>query len=71
MKTLHIHEAHAHFAQLIDAVAAGEDVCIEKDGVPLVRLTRLDDGATRPVRRRLMPDASERPDDDVPGFQRS
>lgn len=42
MKTLNIEEAHAHFAQVIEAVAAGEDVAIEKDGVALVRLTRME-----------------------------
>ena len=43
MDVVTISDAAAQLA-LVDRAAAGEDVAISRDGVPLVRLTRLEPG---------------------------
>lgn len=41
MNPINIHEAKARLSQLIDQVAAGEDVVVSRNGKPPVRITRL------------------------------
>ena len=48
MKHVSIHDAALELAQLVDAAAAGEDVVIEKNGVPAVRLVPIEPAAKRP-----------------------
>ena len=49
MQTVNIYDAKIRFSQLMDKVAAGEDVVISRHGKPLVRLTQLAE-STRRVR---------------------
>jgi prevent-host-death family protein len=42
MEAVDVHDAQARFPQLVDQVAAGEDVVISRNGKPVARLTRLD-----------------------------
>lgn len=41
MKTLKLHEAKAHFSELIDAVIRGEEIIISRHGTPVAKLTGL------------------------------
>lgn len=50
MKNVSISEAAAKLAQLVDTAAAGEDVVIEKNGVPAARLVPVEP-APKPPRR--------------------
>jgi prevent-host-death family protein len=63
MKNVSIPEAASNLAQLVDAVAAGEDVVIEKDGVAAVRLVRIEPLPKRPRRFGLLKGKFEIPDD--------
>ena len=38
MTTMNIHEARAHFSQLLEAVGRGEEVIIARSGVPVARI---------------------------------
>jgi prevent-host-death family protein len=38
MKTVNIHEAKTHLSRLIEAVSAGEEVIIARNGKPVARL---------------------------------
>lgn len=47
MKTVNIHEAKTHLSRLIEAVCAGDEVIIARNGTPVARLL--------PVATRLLP----------------
>ncbi|MCC6069679.1 type II toxin-antitoxin system Phd/YefM family antitoxin [Massilia sp. GCM10020059] len=77
MKNVSIPEAALHLAQLVDAAACGEEVVIEKDGLPAVRLVRIEPAAKRPRRAGLLKGKFEisddfdspLPDDVIAGFE--
>jgi prevent-host-death family protein len=48
MKTVDIHEAEAHLAQLVESAAQGEPFVISDAGKPLVQVTAIESPATRP-----------------------
>lgn len=50
MKNMSIPDAALNLAELVEAASAGEDVVIEKDGDPAVRLVRIEPVAKRPRR---------------------
>lgn len=76
MKNVSIHEAALHLAQLVDTAACGEEVVIEKDGLPAVRLVRIEPAAKRPRLAGLLKGKFEisddfdspLPDDVIAGF---
>ncbi|MFD4421386.1 type II toxin-antitoxin system Phd/YefM family antitoxin [Agromyces sp. NPDC058484] len=47
MDPVNIHDAKTRFSRLVDLAAAGETIIIAKAGVPVAKLTRLDQGETR------------------------
>jgi prevent-host-death family protein len=47
MKTVDIHEAKAHFAQLVESAAQGEPFVIADAGKPLVQVTAVKSQAAR------------------------
>lgn len=63
MKNVSISEAALKLAQLVDAAAAGEDVVIEKDGVPAARLVPVEPTPKSPRRIGLLKGKFEVPDD--------
>ncbi|RJG15779.1 type II toxin-antitoxin system Phd/YefM family antitoxin [Massilia cavernae] len=48
MKSLTVHEAQIQLTELVDAVVAGEDVVLVKNGIPVAQLVRIDPPAKRP-----------------------
>ena len=42
MKSVNIDDAKTRLSELVDRAASGEDVVVSRDGIPLVRITRLD-----------------------------
>lgn len=63
MKIVSISEATLKLAQLVDAAAAGEDVVIEKNGVPAARLVPVEPTPKPPRRIGLLKGKFEIPDD--------
>lgn len=63
MKNMSIPEAALKLEQLVKAAAAGEDVVIEKDGVPAVRLVRVAPTAKRQRHFGLLRGKFDIPDD--------
>jgi prevent-host-death family protein len=49
MKTVGAYEAKTHLSQLLDRVAGGERITIEKHGVPVATLQPADSSKRRPV----------------------
>jgi prevent-host-death family protein len=47
MTIMNVAEAKAHLSRLLDAAAAGEEVVIARNGVPLVRLVPVTEPASR------------------------
>jgi prevent-host-death family protein len=47
-KTFNVAEARAHFSEILDRAAAGEDIVIAKAGKPLVRLVPIPGRKRRP-----------------------
>ncbi|HEX4651675.1 MAG TPA: type II toxin-antitoxin system prevent-host-death family antitoxin [Granulicella sp.] len=47
MKTVDIHEAKAHLAQLVESAAQGESFVIADAGKPLVQVTAIEPQVTR------------------------
>jgi prevent-host-death family protein len=47
MKTVNIHEAKTHLSALLNEVEQGEDVVIARNGAPVARLVRVEQGARR------------------------
>jgi prevent-host-death family protein len=48
METVNIYDAKTRLSQLVDKVAAGEDVVVSRNGKPLVRITQL-----QPAKRQI------------------
>jgi prevent-host-death family protein len=44
MKPINIYEAKTRFSELVDTAISGDDVVVSRNGKPLVRITRLEDG---------------------------
>src|SRR5258708_19815437 len=44
---VNIHEAKTHFSKLLQRVAAGEEVIIARAGVPVAKLVRVEQPATK------------------------
>lgn len=63
MKNVSIPEAALQLAQLVDAAASGEEVVIEKDGLPAVRLVRIEPTPKRPRRAGVLRGKFEISDD--------
>lgn len=51
MKTVNIHEAKTHLSRLVDRAAKGESFVIAKAGKPLVKVTALNPGEPKALRR--------------------
>ncbi len=47
MPTINIHQAKTHLSQLLQRVAAGEEITIANRGVPVARLVPLEHAGTR------------------------
>ena len=50
MDIVNVHQAKTHFSQLLDRVAAGEEIVIGKNGTPVAKLVPLRGPARRPGR---------------------
>jgi prevent-host-death family protein len=50
MRPVNIYEAKARFSQLVDKAASGEDVVVCRNGEPIVRITRLEDGKKQRIK---------------------
>lgn len=47
MKTVTVYYAETRLSELVDKAASGEDVVISRNGMPLVRITRLESSKRR------------------------
>jgi prevent-host-death family protein len=50
MKPVNIYDAKTRFSQLVDQAASGEEVVISRNGKPLVKITRLDNGPKQRIK---------------------
>jgi prevent-host-death family protein len=51
MQIVNIHEAKTHLSRLIEQAVKGEPFVIAKAGVPLVKVSALDEPTPKPVKR--------------------
>ncbi len=61
MDTVNIHEAKTHLSRLVEAVAAGSEIIIAKNGVPRAKLVSL--GTVRPLKFGVLKGKIRYPDD--------
>jgi len=70
---VNVHEAKTHLSRLLQAVEAGEDVVIARDGRPVARLVLVHAPEPRPLglwrgRLELAPDFDDLPEDIADAF---
>lgn len=61
METINIHEAKTHLSRLVEAVAAGAEIVIAKNGVPRAKLVSL--GKSAPLKFGVLKGKIRYPDD--------
>lgn len=61
MDTVNIHEAKTHLSRLVEAVAAGTEIIIAKNGVPRAKLVSL--GTVGPLKFGVLKGKIRYPDD--------
>jgi prevent-host-death family protein len=77
MKSVNIYDAKTRFSHLVDQAASGEDVIICRNGTPVVRITRLEDGQKQRIKFGVLKGKikvsadfdAPLPDDEVAGFE--